>query len=437
MNNTLLDLKTPITLFTEMVGTFTNGLIASDSDAGAGQDKRTYRNQWRDIARPEQLAPEGDWRIWLIQAGRGFGKTRTINEWGIEQAKAQPGSRGAIVGATAADVRDVIIEGESGIVAISQPDFRPVFEPSKRRLTWPNGSMATTYSADEPERLRGPQHHWAIGDELAAWRYPLAFDMLMLGLRLGADPRAAFATTPKPTRLLKKLLKDINTIVTRGSTYANRANLAPAFFTQIIKQYEGTRLGRQELNGELLEDVEGALWTLALIEAVRVEQLPDLERIVVAIDPSTTNSETSDEAGIIAAGLGKDKHGYVLDDKSLRASPLGWAQEAVKLYRLLKADRIIGEANNGGDMIETIIRSIDGNISYRKVHASRGKLTRAEPVSALYEQKRVHHYGVLPDLENEMTSWVPGADSPNRMDALVWVITDLMIGGGPVRAETW
>lgn len=391
-------------------------------------DVSTYHSVWRETARPEQLAPSGDWRFWIILAGRGFGKTRSINEWAIEQASAMPGSRGAVVAATAADVRDVLIEGDSGILPISRDDFRPIYEPSKRRLTWPNGSIATTYSADEPERLRGPQHHWAIGDELAAWRYPLALDMLMMGLRLGDDPRAAFATTPKPVKFLVELLKAPHVVVGTGTTYDNRANLAPAFFEQIIKKYEGTRLGRQELNAELLQDVEGALWDGASIELNRhIGQLPDMVRIAVAIDPSTTNTDASDEAGIIGAGLGADGHGYILDDKSLRASPLGWAKEAIALYHKLKADRLVGEANNGGDMIETIIRSIDGNIAYSKVYASRGKQTRAEPVSALYEQGRVHHVGVFSALESEMTSWVPGMPSPNHMDALVWVLTELML----------
>ena len=402
------------------------------------RDTNSYQKQkrWRDIARSEQIAPDGDWRIWLLLAGRGFGKTRTINEWAIEQAQAIPGSRGAIIGATAADVRDVLIEGESGLLNISRDGFRPVYEPSKRRITWPNGSMAATYSADEPERLRGPQHHWGVVDELAAWRYPAAWDNFMFGLRLGTDPRAAVATTPKPVALLKSLLKDANTVVTRGSTYDNRANLAPAFFEQIIKKYENTRLGRQELNAELLEDVEGALWSLDVIENTRVIHTPDLIRIVVAIDPSATNTSDSDEAGIVAAGVDDAGHGYVLDDKSLRESPLGWTKEAITLYHKLKADRIVAESNNGGDMIEVIIRSVDSSVAYSKVYASRGKQTRAEPISAFYEQKRVHHVGVFGELESEMTSWVPGMASPNRMDALVWALTELMLGDGEVHIES-
>lgn len=385
---------------------------------------------WRDIARPEQLAPAGNWRFWVILAGRGFGKTRSIGEWGIEQAKTMPGSRGAVVGATAADVRDVLIEGESGIMSISRDDFRPIYEPSKRRLTWPNGSIATTYSADEPERLRGPQHHWSIGDELAAWRYPLALDMLMMGLRLGDDPRAAFATTPKPVKFLKEFLKDISTVVTRGSTYDNRANLATAFFSQIIRKYEGTRLGRQELNAEILDDAPGALWKRDwLDDPYRVTKYPDLVRIVVSIDPAPTSGEDSNQTGLTVEGRGVDDHGYLLHSEAMRDLPTAWAKQAVALYHLFRADCIIGEANNGGDMIESLIRAVDANVKYKKVHASRGKVTRAEPVAALYEQHRVHHVGNHAELEDQYCQWEQGMESPDLLDSAVWGLTELMLGG--------
>jgi len=363
---------------------------------------------------------------WLILAGRGFGKTRSITEWAKTQAENNPGSRGAMVGSTAGDVRDVLIEGESGIMNISPPWFMPHYEPSKRRLTWPNGSVATTYSADEPNRLRGPQHHWAVCDELAAWRYPEAWDMLMFGLRLGERPRVAIATTPRPTPLIRDLIKDDTTHVTKGSTYDNVANLAPSFFNQIVRKYEGTRLGRQELLAEILDDVPGALWKRELFDNNRVTKAPDLVSVVVGVDPHASTGET----GIVIAGIGGDGHGYVLDDLTTGGSPDTWAREVVTGYHRNFADRIAAEANNGGDMVIATIRTIDNNVNVKKLWASRGKYTRAEPIAALYEQGRVHHVGMFAQLEDECCTWVPGEgmDSPNRMDALVWALTELMTG---------
>lgn len=396
--------------------------------AVSGSDKNDYRGtKWRDVARPDQLAPAGDWRVWLLLAGRGFGKTRVITEWAAEQAEKYPQSRGFAVAATAADVRDVLVEGESGFLAKARPDFTPVYEPSKRRLTWPNGSQAMLLSADEPDRFRGPQFHWGIGDELAAWRYPSTFDMLMFGLRLGDDPRAAFATTPRPTKLIKDLIKSSTTHVTRGSTYDNRANLAPAYFDEIITKYEGTRLGRQELNAEILDDAPGALWSREQIEADRVSDMPPMKRIVIAIDPAPTSSEGSNQTGIVGFGVGMNGHGYVLDAKALRVLPNVWAKESIAMYHKNSADRIVGEANNGGDMIETVIKAIDGSVAYKKVHASRGKTTRAEPVAALYEQHRVHHVGMFPELEDQLCGWEQGMESPDLLDALVWAATETMI----------
>lgn len=385
---------------------------------------------WRTWARPNQLPPEGDWRIWLLLAGRGFGKTRTGAEW--VRAEVESGRRGriALVAPTAADGRDVMVEGESGILAISPPWFRPLYEPSKRRLTWPNGAIATVYSADEPDRLRGPQHDGAWADELAAWQYPEAWDMLMFGLRLGQDPRAVVTTTPKPVRLIKELLADKTVAVTRGSTYENAANLAPAFLRQIVAKYEGSRLGRQELYAEILEDVEGALWQRQRIDELRVARAPELLRVVVAVDPSASDDDTSDEAGIIVAGVSRDGHGYVLADLSGRLSPDGWARRAVHAYKEWLADRIVAEVNNGGDMVEHTIRTVDPGVPIKKLHASRGKFTRAEPVAALYEQGKVHHVGYFPALEDQMCTWTPGQPSPDRMDAMVWALTELMITGG-------
>jgi len=338
----------------------------------------------------------------------------------------------ALVGATAADARDVMVEGESGLLNVCPPWNKPRYEPSKRRVTWPNGALATLYSADEPDRLRGPQHDGALCDELAAWRYDDAWDQLMFGLRLGQRPRVVVATTPRPTSLIKRLLKAPTTAVTRGTSYDNRANLAPTFFAQIVAKYEGTRLGRQELNAELLEDVEGALWQRAsMIDAHRVEVAPQLRRIVVGVDPSVADGGERDEAGIVVCGMSLDGQGYVLADHSLSASPDGWAKAAVAAYRTHSADRIVAEVNNGGAMVEATIRTVERGVSYKALHASRGKQTRAEPIAALYEQGRIHHVGAFPSLEDQMCGWVPGDSSPDRMDALVWALTELMLGTTP------
>lgn len=388
---------------------------------------------WRAWARSSQLPPAGLWAIWLILAGRGFGKSRTGAEWVRDEISSGRRSRFALVAPTAADARDVMVEGESGLLAVCPPWDRPVYEPSKRRVTWPNGGIATLYSADEPDRLRGPQHDGAWGDELAAWRYAQdAYDMLMFGLRLGQDPRALFTTTPKPVAIVRQLVTRARTdpavVVVRGSTYENRANLAPSFLDTIVRRYEGTRLGRQELMGELLEDTPGALWTRALIEAARVDRAPTLSRVVVAIDPAVTSGETSDETGIVAAGKGVDGHFYVLTDASGRLPAIEWARAAVRLYGELKADRVVAEVNNGGDLVEAQLRIVDRHVSYKAVHASRGKRVRAEPVAALYEQGKVHHVGGFDALEDQMCAFVPDLPagvSPDRADALVWALTEL------------
>lgn len=377
--------------------------------------------------------------MWLLLAGRGFGKTRTITEWGNAQAWGTPGSRGAVVAATAADARDILIEGESGICNLGQEEIRPTFIPSKRRLVWPNGSQAIVLSADEPARFRGPQYHWAIVDELAAWRYPDSWDMLMFGLRLGDDPRCAVATTPRPTALIRSLIKDPMSVVTRGTTYDNRENLAPAFFEQIIRKYEGTRLGRQELNAEILDDNPGALWKRTELDADRVTETPDLVRVVVAVDPSATS--TGDECGIVVAGIAKiggDWHFYVLDDRSLQGSPAQWARETVATAHKWRADRIVAEKNNGGEMVSEVIRNVEGGkaIPIKLVHASRGKQTRAEPVAAVYEQHRAHHVGTFAQMEDELCTWEPGMESPNRLDALVWAGHELIVNYKPRKKAT-
>jgi phage terminase large subunit-like protein len=388
---------------------------------------------WRAIARPSQLPPAGDWRTWLLLAGRGFGKTRSGAEWVTEWAEARQASRFALVAPTAADARDVMVEGESGILAISSQWFRPIYEPSRRRLTWPNGAIGTLYSADEPERLRGPQHDAAWCDEVAVWRYPEAWDMLMFGLRLGADPRVVVTTTPRPTKLIRELVSDPTVVITRGSTRENRANLAPAFLDKIVRKYEGTRLGRQELEAELLEDVPAALWNRGAIEAGRARVAPTLIRVVIAIDPAATSGEDSDETGIVVVGKDAQGHGYVLGDASGRYAPHEWARTAISAYRTHSADRIVAEVNNGGEMVEATIRMVDPSVPFTQVRASRGKVTRAEPVAALYEQGRVHHVGAFPQLEDQMVGFTADFDrakagySPDRVDALVWGLSELLV----------
>jgi predicted phage terminase large subunit-like protein len=324
-----------------------------------------------------------------------------------------------------------MIEGESGIKAICPPGERPQYRASLSRLDWPNGAKSLIFTADEPERLRGKQHMKLWCDELASWRYPDAWDQASLGLRLGDNPQIVITTTPKPTQLIRDLAKNPLSHVTFGTSYENRANLAPQFFEEIISKYEGTRLGRQELNAEILEDIEGALWQRSWIDATRVASIKprDLQRIVVAIDPAVTNTEDSDDTGIVVAAKGSDGRGYVLDDATCRMSPDGWASRAIGVFRDRSADRVIAEVNNGGDLVERVLRTVDPKIPYRAVHASRGKITRAEPIAALYEQGKISHVGSFPQLEDEMCTYtgLPGEKSPNRMDALVWALSELFL----------
>ncbi len=377
-------------------------------------------------------------------AGRGFGKTRCGAEWlraqvcGVTPLSRGHARRVALVAETAADARDVMVEGESGLLAVHPPEFRPLYQPSKRRLVWPNGARATLYNAVEPDQLRGPQHDLAWADELAKWRYAEAtWDQLQFGLRQGPRPRQCVTTTPRPIKTLKSIIEDPDTVITRGTSTENLANLAPAFIKRIIKRYEGTRLGRQELNGELLEDIPGALWTRARLDELRVAKAPELVRIVVAVDPAAGSAEANDETGIVVAGLGPDGHGYVLDDASLRGTPDAWGRAAVAAYRRWSADRIIGEVNHGGEMVEHVIRTVDAAVSYKAVRASRGKVRRAEPVAALDEQGRVHHVGAFPELEDQMCAMTAGFErasagfSPDRVDARVWALSELMLGELP------
>jgi phage terminase large subunit-like protein len=347
-------------------------------------------------------------------------------------AVAGTAGRIAVCAPTIADCRDVLVEGPSGFLSIASNSTRPTWEASKHRLTWSSGAEAAVFSAEEPERLRGPQHDLAALDELAVWKYPEALDMLNLGLRVGIRPRKLICTTPKPSKMLKSIITDPATIVTRGRTADNAKNLAPSFMAGILRKYGGTRLGRQEIDGELLLDVPNALWQLDWLDRDRVAKAPELERIVVAIDPAVTSGEDADETGIIVAGVVGD-HAYVLEDASGRYQPHEWAQRAIGLYQRHKADRIVAEINNGGEMVASTIRMINPNVSFKAVHATRGKVIRAEPCSALYEQSRVHHVGTFARLEDQLCSFTSDFNrgaagySPDRLDALVWALSELMV----------
>jgi len=388
--------------------------------------------QWTGfLARPAQELPEGDWSYWLILAGRGFGKTRTGAEAVREWVKTNQYVN--LIGATSDDARDIMVEGESGIMSICPRGERPYYKKHESKLEWPNGATSLIFTADKPDRLRGKQHEKIWADELASWRYMDAWDQAKFGLRLGKLPQAIVTTTPRPLKILKDIMSDPRSVVTSGSTYDNKANLAPSFFDSIITKYEGTRIGRQELNAELLDDMPGALWTRANIDETRKSPnaMPDMERVVVAVDPSVTNNEGSDETGIVCAGKGVDGEAYVWADESGRMSPNQWGKKAVSLFRSESADVIVAESNNGGDMVEDTIRSVDAHVNVKQVKASRGKVTRAEPIAALYEQGRVHHVGSLDTLEDQMVSFTSDFDrksqgySPDRVDALVWAITEL------------
>lgn len=401
--------------------------LLSDNEASA------LLHDWSFWARPEQLPPPGQWLIWLLMAGRGFGKTRCGAEFVRGEVMAGRARRIALVAETAADGRDVMVEGDSGLLAIHPPHERPKYEPSKRRLTWPNGAVATIYNATEPDQLRGPQHDLAWSDEIAKWRYVQeTWDQLQFGLRLGQRPRQCITTTPRPITLIREMIARANrggdVIVTRGRTMDNATNLAGSFLSEITTRYAGTRLGRQELDAEILDDAPGALWTRRVLDEWRRVEAPDCKRIVVAVDPAVTNTEASDEHGVVVCGHGEDGRGYVLEDASLSGSPDQWARRAVACYRAWDADAIVIEVNQGGDMVASTLRTIDPNVKIREVRASRGKHVRAEPIAALYEQGRVSHVGAWPQLEDQMTLMTPagyeGAGSPDRVDALVWGMSE-------------
>jgi phage terminase large subunit-like protein len=397
---------------------------------------------WQLRARPEQRAPTGDWRIWMIMAGRGFGKTRAGAEWVRLIAETHPQARIALVSASLAEARAVMVEGESGLLAICPPDARPLFEPSLRRLRFPNGAQAQLFSAAEPETLRGPQHSHAWCDEVGKWplsheRAVRCWDNLALGLRLGDNPRIAVTTTPRAVPLVQKLVAqaaDGTVAITSGSTFANSGNLSAQFLETMHTEFAGTRLARQEVDGELLADIEGALWTRAMIEAAREDARPaDPRRIVVAVDPPA--SASGDECGIIVAALGNDGLARVLADCSVGgAAPAVWAEAVADAAREWDADRVVAEANQGGAMVESVLRAADQALPVKLVHASRGKVARAEPVAALYAAGRVRHRGMFARLEDQLCGLLVGGDyagpgrSPDRADALVWALSELMLG---------
>ena len=400
------------------------------------------QHSWEFWARPEQLEPKGNWNVWVALAGRGWGKTRAGAEWVRHRIKK--GDKIVhCVAPTKGDVRRVMVEGDSGLINVcwkgdksyrGSPLGLPIWSPTNNTLTWENGAKAVFFSAEDPERLRGPQAYSAWTDELCAWRNAQeTWDMLQFGLRLGRRPQVFVTTTPKTTKLIRNILDDDKTTVSTGSTYDNAANLADTFLDAVRKTYEGTRLGRQELYAEILDEASGALWNRTLLASCEVDKddVPTLNRIVVSIDPAVTANAESDMTGIVVAGVDVNGRAYVLEDHTGRYTPQQWASKAVELYREHMADRIVAERNQGGDMVRHTLHTEDETVPVKLVHASRGKMARAEPVSALYEQDKVRHVRGLNDLEDQMVQWEPlgSTGSPDRLDALVWAITDLSLNG--------
>jgi len=393
---------------------------------------------WCKTARQKQITPKGDWNVWLILAGRGWGKTRTGAQDIAFYGLTRPNSRIAIVTPTFGDGRDTCIEGVSGLLGCIDPDNIENWNRSIGELTLKNGTIYKTFSAEQPDRLRGPQFHRAWCDELGSWKNAEAWDQLLFGLRLGDKPQVIITTTPKPTDLIKELVINKDSLVTRGSTFENKDNLAESAVKKLKEKYEGTRLGRQELFAEILEDVEGALWNRNMISKALIKTtdiIPNFTRTVVAIDPAVTSNKHSDETGIVVCAKGTDDKFYVIDDVTGRYTPDQWAKMAVETYYKYDADKIIAEVNNGGDLVERVIRTIDNNISYGSVRATKGKYLRAEPISALYEQNRVKHLKPFQFLEDQMANYNPTtfSGSPDRLDALVWGITELSQRTGKVN----
>ena len=394
---------------------------------------------WRLHARDSQLPPEGDWDTWLILAGRGFGKTRTGAEWVRDQVESRAAHRIALVARTLPEVQSIMIEGESGLLNICPPSNKPTYEPSKRKLTWPNGAFALAFSSHEPDQLRGPQFDAAWCDELASWQYPnQTWDNLSFALRLGQRPRSIVTTTPKAVDLVRSLPNRPGVHVTRGSTYENQDNLPPSFFNGLIDQYDGTRIGQQEIHAELMDEDEDALWKREWIENARLRTQPPLSRIVVAVDPAMSTGPTSSETGIVVVGADmRRQHAYVLADESGRLSPNNWALRVIHLYDKFNATMIVVEDNAGGQMAEaTIQNAVERTLPVKTVKARRGKYIRAEPVASLYEQSRVHHVGRFPALEDQMCTWnadLGPSQSPDRADALVHAVTQLILNRNPIN----
>ena len=393
---------------------------------------------WPLYARDSQLPPPGDWDTWLILAGRGFGKTRTGAEWVRAQVETRHATRIALVARTLPEAQSIMIEGESGILNISPHWNQPTYEPSKRKLTWPSGAHALVFSSHEPDQLRGPQFDAAWCDELASWEYAQeTWDNLSFALRLGRRPRAVVTTTPKPIELIRSLPNRPGVHVTRGSTYDNKDNLPPAFMNGIIERYDGTRLGQQEIHAELMDEDEDALWKREWIEKARLGSYPPISRIVVSIDPAMTARPTSSETGIVVVGADmRRQQAYVLADESGRLTPNNMALRVAHLYDKFNATQIVVEANAGGEMVaSTIKNAIERTLPIKTIQARHGKYIRAEPVAALYEQGRVHHVGRFPDLEDQMCTWTPDigpSHSPDRADALVHAVTDLILNRNPL-----
>jgi len=389
---------------------------------------------WTFWARPDQAPPPGDWIVWLILAGRGAGKTRAGAEAVRHWVRDHPLVN--LIGPTADDARDVMVLGESGVLRICRKDERPRYLAAAARLEWPNGATSLVFSAEEPDRLRGKQHMKLWLDELAAWREPDAFDQAMLGLRLGLKPQMVVTTTPRPSKLIRELAEHSDTVVTRGSTFDNKRNLAPAFLARIARRYEGRAIGRQELFAEILAEAPGALWSRELIERQRIApQIAPKEfaEIVVGVDPPARTGAKADECGLIVAAKAADQRFYVLADLSSQGdSPAQWASRVAAAYRGFRANRAVAEINNGGDMVAEVMRQAEPNLKVKTVTATRGKFLRAEPVAAAYERGLVFHAGVFPKLEDQMCALTPDFDprsagfSPDRADALVWALSDLV-----------
>jgi phage terminase large subunit-like protein len=423
-----------------MINHFNHYLAASPQERAAWIKSLTapraaaIHTDWSWWQREDQAPPAGDWRLWIVMAGRGFGKTRMGAEWVRAEAERNPSAHIALIGATMGEVRSVMVEGQSGLLAVSPDDNRPKFEPSLRQLTWSNGAKATLYSASEPESLRGPAHSQAWADEVGKWGYDRStWDNLMMTMRVGPNPQIVATTTPRPTPLMKRLIAEQGIVITRGTTKANQLFLPAAWLSALDNIYGGTRLGRQELDGEWLEEVEGALWSPELLDQCRVAEAPSMRRIVIGVDPPAGSK--GDACGIIAVGKGEDDKAYVLADHSVSGrSPEGWARAVAEAADHWQADRVIAEVNNGGDMVRSTLMAASISLPFKAVHATRSKTARAEPVQTLYQAGRAFHAGRFSELEDELCGLIAGGDyagpgrSPDRADALVWAMTELMLG---------